>query len=79
VGALTALTGRLPSPATPLLPALSAAPLVLPTSDLLAQAPTIEGRLTPFAVALAGLLLAGGLLLARRWGVAAHEHAPETS
>lgn len=78
VGALTALTGRLPAPDTPLLPALSAAPVVLPATDLLAQAPMIEGRLAPFAVALAGLLLAGGVLLARRWGVAAHEHAQES-
>ncbi len=84
VGSVTALTGRLPSTDTPLLPALSAAPGVLqradvlPTADLLAQAPPIDGRLAPFAAALAAVLLAGGVLLARRWGAANHERARET-
>jgi hypothetical protein len=84
VGSVAALTGRLPSTDTPLLPALSAAPgvlrlqEVLPTADLLAQAPTIDARLAPFAAALGAVLLVGGVLLARRWGVAIHEQARET-
>ena len=79
VGSVTALTGRLPSTETPLLPALARLPLELPAESLLAQAPSIDGRLVPFAVALAAALLAGGVLLARRWGAGAHARLPENA
>jgi hypothetical protein len=69
VAAWTAFLGRAPAPeAREALPALMPAPVVLPTDRALAAAPALPAPAAPWAAAGALALVAGGVVLARRWG-----------
>jgi hypothetical protein len=66
VGAVAARTGALPAAPSGLPSDWMAPPVVVPAQDLAAAAPDWAGALGAPGVALAALLLAGGIALARR-------------
>jgi hypothetical protein len=69
VGAWTALLGRAPAPPTSdVLPEWTQAPIALPGERALAVAPAVPAPAAPWAAAGALALVAGGVVLARRWG-----------
>jgi hypothetical protein len=69
VSAWVAVLGRAPAvPRADALPAWAHAPVALPADRALAAAPELPAPAAPFAALAAVALVAGGIVLARRWG-----------